>query len=338
MTSAARTPLSEKALARGSARASAIPSRRRRGRLSILSLEVIHIYHGDGTAVEALIGAKAPHRRAVVWSDEEAFQQGIGEAEVLFTSSPPRGLWEGARRLRLVQMMGVGVDNLLPAPDLRFDVAVACLRGVFAAEVAEHVFALTLALVRGLPAFVARQKDRQWLPFASGTLAGRTMGILGSGAVGRRVARIAEAFGMSVVSFSRSRGALEEVVAAADVLVVCLPRTPRTEGLVDRRAIARLPRGALVVNVGRGGVVDEISLHEALVRGDVGGVALDVFDEEPLPNASPWWTAPNAILTPHVAGHGLRYMERAVDVLLENVRRLEHGEELQHRVDRSAGY
>lgn len=303
-----------------------------------MSLDVIHIYHGDGADVCELIRAKDPHRRLVAWSDEEAFRVGIAEAEVLFTSSPPRGLWAGARRLRLLQMMGVGVDHLLPAPDLRAEVTVACLRGVFAAEVAEHVFAMALALVRGAPTLVLRQQQQSWRPFASGTLAGKTMGILGCGAVGGRVARIAEAFGMSVAAFSRSQGALDDVVSAADVLVVCLPRTPRTEGLVDRRVIGELPRGALVVNVGRGGVVDEAALLDALVRGEVGGVALDVFDEEPLPKTSPWWSAPNAIVTPHIAGYGLHYEARAVDVLLENVRRLEAGEDLQSTVNRAAGY
>ena len=328
----------ENALPSGPARSRPIPRRRRRGNLWILSLDVIHIYHGDGADVREAIREREPHRRVVAWSDEEAFRAGIGDAQVLFTSSPPRGLWAGARRLRLIQMMGVGVDNLLPAPDLDSNVPVACLRGVFAPEVAEHVFAMALALIRGVPALVARQQRREWLPFASGTLAGRTMGILGRGAVGLRVARVAEAFGMSVVAFSRSHGALDVVVRASDVLVVCLPRTPGTVGLVDRRVIAQLPRAALVVVVGRGGVVDEVALLDALLRGDVGGVVLDVFDEEPLPQASPWWAAPNTILTPHIAGLGLRYVERAVDVLLENVRRLEAGEDLLHRVDRASGY
>ena len=235
-------------------------------------------------------------------------------------------------------MMGVGVDDLLPAPDLGGEVAVTGLRGVFAAEVAEHVFAMVLALVKGVPALVARQQHREWRSFASGTLAGRTMGILGRGAVGRRVASVAEAFGMRVVAFSRTHRSLDEVAAASDVLVVCLPRTPQTVGLVDRPVLAQLPPGSLVVDVGRGGVIDEAALLDALVRGDIGGVARDVFDEEPLPPTSPWWTAPNAIVTPHVAGFGLSYVERAVDVLLDNVRRLEAGEDLLCQVDRESGY
>jgi phosphoglycerate dehydrogenase-like enzyme len=299
---------------------------------------VLHIYHGDGARVREVIGAKQPDRNVVVWADEHALRAGIGEAQVLFASSPPRGLWRGARRLRLIQLMGVGADDLLPAPDLPAEVAVTCLRGVFAAEVSEAVFAMVLALLRGMPALVTRQQRREWRPFASGTLAGKTVGILGYGAVGQRVARAAEAFGMRVLSFSRSAGTLDEVVRESHVLVVCLPRTPQTEGLVDSRVIALLPPGAFVVNVARGGIVDEQALLEALARGDVGGVALDVFDQEPLPPSSPWWTAPNTIVTPHVAGFGLGYVERAVDILLENVRRLEAGEELIHRVDRTSGY
>lgn len=304
----------------------------------ILSVDVIHIYHGPGEDVRALIAAKEPHRRVVVLADDAELRAGIADAEVLFTSAPPRGVWAGANRLRLVQMMGVGVDDLLPAPDLREEVAIGCMRGVFAAEVAEHVFALVLSLVRGMPTLLARQHAREWHPFACGSLAGRTMGILGQGAVGTRVARIAEAFGMRVAAFSRTRGVLDDVVRASDVLVVCLPRTPETTHLLDRATIAKLPRGALVVNVGRGGIVDEAALREALDRGEVGGAALDVFDEEPLPPASPWWAAPNTIVTPHVAGFGLAYTARAVDLLLENVGRLERGEPLVHLVDRAKGY
>ena len=341
---AALIPSGENALSRGSS----IPSRRRRGKLCILRVDVLHVYHGDGADVREAILAKDPSRRVVAWPDEEAFRAAIGDAEILFTSVPPRGLWAGAKRLRLVQMMGVGVESLLPAPDLRSDVAVACLRGVFAAEVSEHVFAMALALVRGVPTLVARQQRQAWRAFASGTLMGKTMGILGFGAVGKRVASVAEAFGMSVIAFSRRPRrpeldgvgfpGVDDVMRVADVLIACLPRTPETTGLVDRRALALLPRGALVVDVGRAGVVDHRALFDALLRGEVGGVALDVFEEEPLPSASPWWTAPNTIVTPHLAGLGLHYVERAVDVLLENVRRLEAGEELLHRVDRTAGY
>jgi len=299
---------------------------------------VIHVYHGEGAGVRDVIRGKEPERPVVVVRDEAALRASIGHVKILFTSSPPRGLWRGAHRLVLIQMMGAGVDDLLPAPDLPEGVAIAGLRGVFAAEVSEAALAMVLALVRGLPALVARQLHQQWRPFASGTLAGRTMGILGHGAVGRRIARAAEALGMSVVTFSRREGVLDDVVRASDVLVVCLPRTAQTERLVDRRVLALLPPGAFVVNVGRGGVIDEDALREALLSGHVGGAALDVFAEEPLAASSPWWTAPNTIVTPHVAGFGLRYVERAVDVLLENARRLEAGTELIHRVDRNAGY
>ena len=326
-----------------------MPSRRRRGKLSLLPVDVLHIYHEHDAPrgaddLRERIHAKARElglrHRVVAWSDEATLRTNLGDVEVLFTSSPPRGsgLWSGARRLRLIQMMGVGVDELLPAPDLPEGVAITCLRGVFAAEVSEHVFAMALALVRGVSALVARQAQREWRAFASGRLEGRTMGIVGFGTIGRRVATIAEAFGMRVVTLSRRRGSLREVMRASDVLVVCLPRTPETTGLVDRAAIAELPSGALVVNVGRGGIVDELALRDALDSGAVGGAAIDVFDEEPLSATSPWWGAPNTIVTPHIAGFGLAYEARAALILLENVRRLEAGDELLHRVDRRAGY
>ncbi len=301
---------------------------------------VVHVYHGDGdgASIRDAIRARAPTIDVVVWTSIGRIERGLGDVEILFTPTPPRIAWASAKRLRLVQLMGVGADELLPAPDLPASVAVACLRGVFAAEVCEHVFAVLLGLVRGATTLAERQARREWRPFASASLATKRMGILGFGAIGRRVARVAESFGMTVHAFSRTRGDLLDVVRASDVLVVCVPRTPATERLVDRAVIAALPAGALVVVVARGGVVDEPALLEALASGHVAGAALDVFEEEPLPQASPWWSAPNVLVTPHVAGFGVRYVERAVDVLLENVRALDAGAPLVGLVDRSTGY
>lgn len=302
---------------------------------------VVHVYHedGDGAAMRAAIGASDPGREVVVWTKPHELVRGLGDVEVLFTPSPPRRMsWSDARRLRLVQLMGVGADELLPAEGLPDGVAIGCLRGVFAAEVCEHVFAMMLALVRGVRELAACQERREWKPFASTTLEGKTIGILGTGAIGRRISAAAYSFGMHVRTFSRRSGDLRDVMRSSDVLVICLPRTPATEGLIDRSAIAELKQGAIVINVARGGVVDEAALLEALARGDVAGAALDVFADEPLPKASPWWSAPNVIVTPHVAGFGVRYVERAIGVLLENVRRLEANEPFLGLVDRIAGY
>ena len=282
----------------------------------------------------------------MVVDSEAELRARIGEIEVLFAAVTPRGIWDGARRLRLIQLMGAGADRLLPAPDLPPAVRIAGARGVFAAEVAEHALALTLALARGLPTLVRRQAQRVWQPFASRTLAGKTMGILGMGNVGGRVARAADALGMRVVGLGRHAHApdvwgpdrLDELLAQANVLVVTLPLTPATSGLLDHRRLRLLPPGAWLVNVGRGGIVDEGALDDALREGHLGGAGLDVFEEEPLGPKNALWSAPNALITPHLAGLGVRYVERVIPILLDNVRRLEAGEALTHEVDRDAGY
>lgn len=312
-------------------------------------MSVVHVYHEPGAWIRDAIAEASPAGSVpsvVVVDDEAALRARIGEIEVLFASVTPRGIWREAGRLRLIQLMGAGADRLLPAPDLPPGVRIAGARGVFAAEVAEHALALTLALARALPTLVRRQGERAWQPFASRTLAGQTMGILGMGSVGQRVARGAEALGMRVLGLSRRPRApeiwgpdrLDELLASSNVLVVALPFTPGTSGLLDHRRLRLLPPGAWLVNVGRGGVVDEAALDDALREGHLGGAGLDVFDEEPLPSRSPLWSAPNVLISPHLAGLGVRYVERIIPILLENVRRLEAGEALTHEVDRDAGY
>ena len=316
-------------------------------------MSLVHVYHEPGAWIRDAILAASPVGGAptvVVLESEADLRARMGEIEVLFTSVPPPGIWSGARRLRLIQLMGAGADRLLPAPDLPPGVRIAGARGIFAVEVAEHVFALTLALVRALPTAVHRQEQRVWHPFASRTLAGMTMGILGMGAVGQRVARVAAALDLRVLGLCRrphqlanvsevwGPSRLDELVGASDVLVVTLPLTPETAHLLDRRRLALMHPGAWLVNVGRGGIVDEVALDEARREGRIGGAGLDVFEPEPLAADNPLWSAPNALITSHVAGLGLRYVERIIPVLLENVRRLEAGEPLALEIDRAAGY
>lgn len=238
----------------------------------------------------------------------------------------------------------------MPSPDLPGRVRVAGLRGVFAEDVAEHVILMLLALTRGLPAFFDRQRRREWRPHAVPRLSGKTLLLVGLGAIGKAVATRAVAMGlraegicrrpraMEHVVHVRSAGALQEAASRADALVVCVPLTPDTRGLISASVLRALPDGAVVVDVSRGGVVDDQALLQAVREGRLGGVAKDVFESEPLSSDSPWWTAPRTLVTPHIAGYGERYLEHAVEVLLDNVRRLERGEPLVGLVDRDAGY
>jgi len=188
--------------------------------------------------------------------------------------------------------------------------------GVNARTVAEHVFFAAIALLRNFRRLDRDLRQRSWLTgrehaLRSRDLAGRTIGIVGFGAVGREVAAIAGAFGLDVLVNSRRRTDLPEgssfldldgLVSASDLLVLCCPLTVETTGLIDRRRIFSMRRDALLVNVARGPVVDEAALLEALREGRIGGAALDVFATQPLPPDHPFFSLDNVLITPHVAG------------------------------------
>ena len=256
--------------------------------------------------------------------------------------------------LRWVQSWSAGVDWLAEADaDLPPGLQVTSASGVHPVPIAEHVFAVLLALARGLPAHVRAQDRRQWGADVSAfELAGRRLVLLGVGEIGARVARLADAFGVFVtavrhhpdagdvegVAQTVGTDALLDVLPHADLVVVTLPLTDATRGLVGAGALAALPAHAVVVNVGRGEVVDQDALVAALEHGRLGGAALDVFETEPLPDDSPLWAMENVIVTPHAAGHTPHYADRALGIFLDNLGRYRRGEPLQHAVDLGAGY
>jgi phosphoglycerate dehydrogenase-like enzyme len=205
---------------------------------------------------------------------------------------------------------------------------------------------------------VRAQAERRWgkEPFEAADapvreLSEGTVGLLGLGGIGEAVARRALALGMRVAALRRSggegppgvevlsgEGALDRLLSRSDYLVVTVPRTAETEGMVGARELALLPRGAVLVNVSRGGIVDEEALAEALRGGTLRGAGLDVFATEPLPPSSPLWGLPNALLLPHVSGTSHRFWRRETDLIVANLRRFLSGERLLNTVDKHAGY
>ncbi len=277
--------------------------------------------------------------------------------EIVLGQVAPGGLADAAE-LRWIQSWSAGLDWLLE-PDLPADLPaglqVTSASGVHAVPIAEHVFATLLALARGLPQAFAAQSQARW----SGDddverfeLEGRRMVLLGLGEIGARIARVAGAFGMLVTAVRHHPGAggapgvarvvgtdaLLDVLPAADVLVVTVPLTDDTRGMVGAGAIAALPSHAVVVNVGRGEVVDQDALASALAGGRLGGAALDVFREEPLPPDSPLWGLDRVVVTPHTAGHTPHYADRALAIFLDNLERYRRDQPLRHAVDLGAGY
>ncbi|MDX3906322.1 MAG: D-2-hydroxyacid dehydrogenase [Pigmentiphaga sp.] len=250
-------------------------------------------------------------------------------------------------RVRWMHILTAGRENLEKA-GLPPHLAVTFAAGAASAGVAEHAMALMLALCRRLPDAVtaaARHAwDRTMVPRAA-ALEGSTLAIIGYGHIGRHLARRARAFDMQVLAVSRSAQRDEWVDEAlpltqlhaalerADVVVVCVALTPQTRHLLGAAEFARCKRGALLVNVARGEVIDQAALGEALASGQLGGAGLDVTDPEPLPESDPLWRAPNLLLTPHYAGAGSpRGLARIADGLAENATLFMAGKELKHRI------
>lgn len=282
---------------------------------------------------------------------ESAFADGLPAADLVVVSNRT---WDdnylaALHPDTLVQSMSAGNDRI-PHDRLRERGVQLCNQALHGPTVAEHVLGLVLALSRRLPTFRAAQRDHRWARDAGATTtdrAGDRLTVVGLGTIGEAVATRADGFGFAVAGTKRDPAAydgvlpedrvhpptaLSDQLPATDVLVLAVPLTPETRGLIDAVAIRALPDSAVVINVARGPVLDEGALLAAIRDGTLAGAGLDVFPEEPLPPDSPLWAAENVIITPHVAMHTDRFAGRFADLVLENVDRLEAGEPLRNRL------
>ncbi len=281
---------------------------------------------------------------AVRTADE--FAQRVSKADVVVVS----GMWsndllERASKLAFIQSIGAGTDQFdrdrLAARGIRL----ASAQGVNANAVSEHAMALMLAIERRLPEARDNQHKRVWRGMISDLtqredeLGGKTLLIVGLGAIGGRLARLAKAFGLRVIGIKRdlSRGTesadsvhglgeLKAKLAEADYVALTCPLTSETEKLIDAGALQRMKKTACLINVARGRCVDEPALVKALQDGAIAAAAIDVTVEEPLPASSPLWDLPNVLITPHTAGETRRYEENVLDILQDNLDRLWRGE------------
>jgi phosphoglycerate dehydrogenase-like enzyme len=247
-------------------------------------------------------------------------------------------------------MTGAGVDALLPAPDLPEGVRIANARGIHGDHMSEFALAMILAFEKRIPLWLEEQRQHRWQRHGIDTVRGKTVAILGVGTIGVEVARVCAALGMRVLGTRRGGhpvAGVERVVAPeetseilreADFAVILLPLTPETRGFVDATLLDALPRRAVLINLARGGIVDEKALQDRLEGGRLRGAALDVFEQEPLPEEAPLWDAPNTILTPHLSGWFNGYADRLAEIFIHNLHAIEAGEPLRNEVDRSRGY
>jgi phosphoglycerate dehydrogenase-like enzyme len=280
----------------------------------------------------------------------------VAEADAIITWTLPADVLAAAPRLGWLQSVGAGVEGFPLAELAARGIIVTNASGVHATNMAEHALALMLAFARGLPPLGRAQSARQWRDDETRgeifELAGQTVLLVGLGRIATAIAARAAAFGMRVIGVRRRPELapppdvaavlpierLHEGLAEADHVVVIVPHTPLTVGLIDAAALAAMKPGAYLYNLGRGPVVDSAALIAALSSGHLGGAGIDVTAPEPLPADSPLWSLPNVLITAHTAGATPRYWERAFPIFEENIARYLAGEPLRNRVDLAAGY
>jgi phosphoglycerate dehydrogenase-like enzyme len=290
-------------------------------------------------------------------SDAEALER-IGGADVAFGArlTPPQ--LAAAKRLRWIHSPAAGVGNMLFPEMLASSIVLSNSRGNSSGTIAEHVIAVTLAVMRALPLAGRRQAARVWAQdeFNAGatmrSLEGARVLIVGLGSIGGRAARLASAFGAHVVGVRRRvdgerppgiaavvpPAKLHDELPHADVVVLAAPQTSETMHLIGERELALMKRDAVLVNVSRGKLIDEAALVRALEGGRLRGAALDVFEHEPLSPQSPLWSREDVLITPHVSGFHARYWDDATTLFADNLRRFVAGEPLVNPVDKTAGY
>lgn len=284
----------------------------------------------------------------------------IHGAEIYFGLGLPHDLLLaglGGGRLRWIHTGTAGVASLLHAELVDSSIVLTNSAGIHAVPIAETVVGMMLHFARGLDHAVRAQHEGEWRPdiyersdAGIRELSAATLGIVGYGGIGRAVARRAHAFGMRTAALRRTPApddiaemvtgddALGRLLEMSDFVVLSVPATTETRGMIGPSELSRMRRGAVLVNVARGSVVDEAALLDALRSGHLRGAALDVFETEPLPRESPFWQLPNVLITPHVSGTSTRFWEREAELILDNVQRYVDGQNLINVVDPAAGY
>ncbi|OGO42320.1 MAG: hypothetical protein A2137_02030 [Chloroflexi bacterium RBG_16_58_8] len=277
----------------------------------------------------------------------------LAGTEVIFGLMLPPDLIRRAPGLKWLQMMSAGVDRLATIDVWKSRVTITGVSGITATPIAEFVLGLMLMFVKDSPRSFRMKQARQWQRYGSTVLRSRTVGILGLGHIGNEVARLAKAFGMRVIATRRSaregararyvdlllpRAQQARLFAESDFVIVSVPLTAETRRLVGEAELRVMKSTAYLINIARGGIVDEDALIRALEEKRIAGAGLDVTATEPLPADSRLWDMDNVILSPHVAGSMDDYMARSTDIFCANLRRYLDGQRLHNLVDRKKGY
>jgi len=285
----------------------------------------------------------------------KALRDALPGASVLlswkFDATELHDAWDCVDQLRWIQWPGAGVDAVLSPSLVESDIVLTNMRGVFDRAMAEYVLGLILAFAKDLPETCNAQRERRWAYRLSECIEGSQVLVVGVGGIGRAIGRMLGAGGCHVQGVGRSARSgdgdfaaiyasedLDQVLADADYVVAAAPLTDKTRGLFGAKQFATMKQSARFINIGRGALVNETALVEALQQQQIAGAALDVFETEPLPPDSPLWDFENVIVSPHMSGDYDGYQVTVAQVFLDNLHRFRHGEPLLNRVDKHLGF
>lgn len=274
----------------------------------------------------------------------------LAATEAMMAGAAPAGLLPTMPKLRWVQAMSAGVEGWLALPDLPTGLTLTCARGTHTESMPENIIGALFHVAKPYSVAVANQKSSKWVHTVAQPLTGKTLGILGLGAIGAEVARIAAALGMRVIGTRRTPdpvvnvaeifapGRTDDVLAQSDFVLLLLPATPATDNFIDAKRLSKMKPGAWLLNFGRGHTIKDADLIAAVKNKTIAGALLDVFRQEPLPSSDPLWTTEGIIVLPHIGGPHPQRDRFVARLFVDNLGRFLDGKPLKEVVDRAAGY
>ena len=281
---------------------------------------------------------------------EKLSAEQLARTEALMAGAVPAGLLPTMPKLRWAQAMSAGVDGWLALPDLPSGLTLTCARGTHTESMPENIIGALFHVAKPYAQAAEHQKNSKWVHTVAQPLTGKTLGILGLGAIGQEVARIAVALGMHVIGTKRRPTRIpnvaevlppertDEVLSQSDFVLLLLPATPDTENFIDAKRLARMKPSAWLLNFGRGQIINDADLMAATKDKKIAGALLDVFRQEPLPAEHPFWKAEGIVVLPHIGGPHPQRDRFVARLFVDNLKRFLDGEPLKEVVDRTAGY
>lgn len=316
-------------------------------------MKIVLCYPVEPRHVEQIRGAAAADDE-VVDAGQERIAEYLPQADIFCGHAKVPVPWDDvvrAGKLRWIQSSAAGLDHCLVPSVIAAEIPVTSASGLFADQVAEQTIAILLGMIRSMPAFHAAQQRKEFRRLATRDLHGKTVGIVGFGGNGRRIAEVVAPFRVRIVAtdmFPHSKPAyvdglwpaheLDRLLAASDIVILCVPLNDQTHHMIAEAQLRLMPRESILINVARGPVVVESALVDVLQEGRLGGAGLDVTEVEPLSESSPLWELPNVVITPHVGAQSASRVDATTDFFCENLQRFRRREPLRNLVDKQLGF